>query len=384
MKVFIWCPLISEVGTTYTVLNTSDAFNKFSKSKIQNFVINVAEEWTKYKKNLDSFNTKLIDLKTKLDFKKLPKNSFIKSRFTYIIIFFFSIFKLHKLLKKERPDFLMVHILTPIPLLLLLFFKYDTKFILRISGYPHIGFLRGFLWKLVSKKIYKILSPTKNTKKLLINKKIFSDDKIQIIFEPVLNLQLIKKKSESLPNDLFKNQDNYVISIGRLTKQKNFKFLINSFDKVLEHIPDLKLIICGVGEEQNLLKLLIKKKGREKNIILAGYVQNIFYALKNSKFFILTSEWEDPGFVIIESMYCNKIVLSSNCESGPLEIISHKVNGYLFEKNNTQDFINNFIEINNLIDNNNENITKMKIRAKRKTLNYSLFRHYSILKKTFN
>ena len=384
MKVFIWCPLISEVGTTYTILNTSDAFNKFSKSKIQNSVINVAEEWTKYKKNLDSFNTKLIDLKTKLDFKKLPKNSFIKSRLTYLIIFFFSIFKLHKLLKKEQPDFLMVHILTPIPLLLLLFFKYKTKFILRISGYPHIGFLRGFLWKLISKKIHKVLSPTKNTKELLINKKIFPDDKIQIIFEPIINLDLIKKKSHSLPNDFFKNQNNYVISIGRLTKQKNFKFLINSFDKVLEHIPNLKLIICGVGEEQNSLKSLIKNKGREKNIILAGYVQNIYYALKNSKFFVLTSEWEDPGFVIIESMYCNKIVLSSNCESGPLEIISHKDNGYLFEKNNTQDFINNFIEINSLIDNNSENITKMKIRAKRKTLNYSLFRHYSILKKIFN
>ena len=384
MKVFIWCPLISEVGTTYTILNTSDAFNKFSKSKIQNSVINVAEEWTKYKKNLDSFNTKLIDLKTKLDFKKLPKNSFIKSRLTYLIIFFFSIFKLHKLLKKEQPDFLMVHILTPIPLLLLLFFKYKTKFILRISGYPHIGFLRGFLWKLISKKIHKVLSPTKNTKELLTNKKIFPDDKIQIIFEPIINLDLIKKKSHSLPNDFFENQNNYVISIGRLTKQKNFKFLINSFDKVLEHIPNLKLIICGVGEEQNSLKSLIRNKGREKNIILAGYVQNIYYALKNSKFFVLTSEWEDPGFVIIESMYCNKIVLSSNCESGPLEIISHKDNGYLFEKNNTQDFINNFIEINSLIDNNSENITKMKIRAKRKTLNYSLFRHYSILKKTFN
>ena len=384
MKVFIWCPLISEVGTTYTILNTSDAFNKFSKSKIQNSVINVAEEWTKYKKNLDSFNTKLIDLKTKLDFKKLPKNSFIKSRLTYLIIFFFSIFKLHKLLKKEQPDFLMVHILTPIPLLLLLFFKYNTKFILRISGYPHIGFLRGFLWKLISKKIHKVLSPTKNTKELLTNKKIFPDDKIQIIFEPIINLDLIKKKSHSLPNDFFENQNNYVISIGRLTKQKNFKFLINSFDKVLEHIPNLKLIICGVGEEQNSLKSLIRNKGREKNIILAGYVQNIYYALKNSKFFVLTSEWEDPGFVIIESMYCNKIVLSSNCESGPLEIISHKDNGYLFEKNNTQDFINNFIEINSLIDNNSENITKMKIRAKRKTLNYSLFRHYSILKKIFN
>ena len=49
-----------------------------------------------------------------------------------------------------------------------------------------------------------------------------------------------------------------------------------------------------------------------------------------------------------------------------------------------KDFINNFIEINNLIDNNSKNITKMKISAKRKTLNYSLFRHYSILNKTFN
>ena len=84
--------------------------------------------------------------------------------------------------------------------------------------------------------------------------------------------------------------------------------------------------------KENSLKLLIKKIGREKNIILAGYVKNIYYAIKNSKFFVLTSEWEDPGFVILESMFCNKIVLSSNCESGPTEIISHADNGFLFEK----------------------------------------------------
>lgn len=384
MKVFIWCPLISEVGTTNTIINTSAAINKFSKSKIENFVINVAEEWTSYKKILDSFNTQLIDLSTTLNFDKLPKNSFLKSRFTYLIIFFFSFFKLHKLLKEKKPDFLMIHILTPVPLLLLFFFKYNTKFILRISGYPHIGFLRGFLWRLVNKKIYKVLSPTEKTKKLLVNKRIFADEKIKIIHEPIINLELIKKKSGSVPNDIFKNYNNYVISIGRLTRQKNFKFLINSFDKILEHIPDLKLIICGVGEEENPLKLLIKKKAREKNIILAGYVENVHYALKNSKFFVLTSEWEDPGFVIIEAMFCNKIVLSSNCESGPTEIISHKDNGFLFEKNNTLDFTNKFIEINNLIENNSKNIAKMKIKAKRKTLNYSLFRHYSILKKIFD
>ena len=61
MKVFIWSPLISEVGTTYTILNTSAAFYKFSNSKIENFVINVAQEWTKYKNIFDHYNTKLID-----------------------------------------------------------------------------------------------------------------------------------------------------------------------------------------------------------------------------------------------------------------------------------------------------------------------------------
>ena len=384
MKVFIWSPLISEVGTTYTIINTTAAFYKFSNSKIENFVINVAQEWTKYKKILNSYNTKLIDLNTKLDFKKLPKNSFFKSRLTYLIIFFFSIFKLHKLLKEEQPDYLIIHILTPIPLLLLFFFKYNTKFILRISGYPHLGLFRSLLWKLVNKKIYKVLSPSEKTKKLLINKKIFLNEKIQTIFEPIINLELIKKKKESPPDDLFERSGNYVISIGRLTRQKNFKFLISSFDEILKKIPNLKLIICGIGEEENSLRLLIKQKGREKSIILAGYVENIYHAIKNSKFFVLTSEWEDPGFVIVEAMFSNKIVMSSNCGSGPVEIISHKDNGYLFEKNDTEDFIKNFIEINNLIENNSQNITKMKIRAKQKTLNYSLFRHYSILNKIFN
>ncbi len=105
MKVFIWCPLISEVGTTNTIINTSAAINKFSKSKIENFVINVAEEWTGYKKILESFNTKLINLKTKLNFNKLPKNSLLKSRFTYLIIFFFFIFQITQITKRKKTGF---------------------------------------------------------------------------------------------------------------------------------------------------------------------------------------------------------------------------------------------------------------------------------------
>ena len=211
MKVFIWSPLISEVGTTYTILNTSAAFHKFSNSKIENFVINVAQEWTKYKNIFNLYNTKLIDLKTKLDFKKLPKNSFIKSRLTYLLIFFFSIFKLHRLLKKEQPDYLMIHILTPIPLLLLFFCKYKTKFILRISGYPHVGLLRGFLWKIVNKKIYKVLSPSEEIIKEIPDREYIAG------FAEILKCGLIKRNN--ILNILEKNHSKL--------RNRNFKILKN-------------------------------------------------------------------------------------------------------------------------------------------------------------
>ena len=60
--------------------------------------------------------------------------------------------------------------------------------------------------------------------------------------------------------------------------------------------------------------------------------------LLNSLFFTLTSNWEDPGFVILEAMFSKKIVLSSDCENGPIDIIKDNLNGFLFKKNDSKDF----------------------------------------------
>ena len=111
MKVFIWSPLISEVGTTRTVIYTAKAIKKYSKNKINCFLINVANEWKNYQKEISENNLNIIDLNSKLNFEKLPKHGFLKSRITYILIFFFSIIKLHKLLKTEKPDFIFVHLI---------------------------------------------------------------------------------------------------------------------------------------------------------------------------------------------------------------------------------------------------------------------------------
>ena len=99
--------------------------------------------------------------------------------------------------------------------------------------------------------------------------------------------------------------------------------------------------------------------------------------MSNAKGFILSSLWEDPGFVIVEAIFCNVPVLSSNCSSGPKEIIGID-KGLLFENNSKEDFIRKFYQFNNLtvIEKNSYTYNAKKFIKK-----FTLFNHYNELKK---
>ena len=99
------------------------------------------------------------------------------------------------------------------------------------------------------------------------------------------------------------------------------------------------MLILGEGEERNKLEKLIKKLNLENKIFLVGYKPNIYKYLKKSEGFVLTSHWEDPGFVLIEAGFSNKIVLSSDCPNGPRELLNNNVNGFLYKKDSLVDFI---------------------------------------------
>ena len=89
----------------------------------------------------------------------------------------------------------------------------------------------------------------------------------------------------------------------------------------------------------------------------------------------MSSLWEDPGFVLLEAMYCNTIVLSSDCQSGPKEILSDG-RGLLFQNNSKEDFIKKFINLNSL---NSIEKSKIRIKAKKFTKNFSMLKHYETL-----
>jgi glycosyltransferase involved in cell wall biosynthesis len=368
-KILYWSPHINkQVATVKAVLNSAYSLSKYSDN-FKPIIINAFGEWNDYSEKFKQLNIGSIKI---FNWNiKLPINGFWKSRLFYIFLSIVIFIPLLRIINKEKPDYVIIHLIT-IPVLLASFFFRNTKFILRISGFPQLNIFRRSLWKILSKKLYSIFTPTLLTRELLIQKNIFSKNKVFLLRDPIVEIsKIVKLKKENI-NDLA-NDTKYVISIGRLTKQKNFPFLIDSFFKLRKKIKDIKLVIIGSGEEELKLLSLIAKHKLEKYVIIMKYKKNIFNYLSNSLFFVLTSEWEDPGFVLIEAAICNKIILSSNVKNGPIEFIDNEKNGIFFKKNNYEDFEKKFLHILNI----NKNILiKKKISAKIKAKQYTIFNHY--------
>ena len=281
----------------------------------------------------------------------------------YFFVGFFSIIPLFNLMKNKNPDILIVHLLSFIPLTLSIFFKFNTKIILRVSGFPKLNFLRKLLWQLNSKKIEKIICPTRETMKLLIEKKVFPQEKIIFIEDPIIEISKISTlRNEEIPN-ILKNKK-FILSIGRLSKQKNFKLLINFFEDEAKKDENLFLVIAGEGEKRKSLEALIVNKKIKDKVFLLGYKKNIHNLLKSCYCFILSSLWEDPGFVLIEAAANNAIIISSDCKSGPKEILDNGKGGFLFNSNNLSSLQMNYDLFKK---SNKEEILSKKYNSKKKS-----------------
>ena len=218
-----------------------------------------------------------------------------------------------------------------------------------------------------------ITTPTKGTFNDLIQKK-FDKEKLSILYDPIITpSEIIKKKKIKLE----KFERDYFISIGRLTRQKNFKFLIKSIAPLIKTNSEIKLYIFGEGEQKNEIISLISKLNLKNNIKLFPYKDNIYKYIDNSKGFILSSLWEDPGFVLVEAAFLNKPILSSNCKNGPEEILDYGKNGILFKNNNENSFRESF-DIFYKLD--QESKVKYTLKAKRFVKRFSFFSHYKKLR----
>ena len=369
-KIYYWSPFFSNIATITSVINSAISLKKFSKEEYEPVIIDVFGEWAEHNEIIIDNNIKVEKLGLNKFFKKKKINGYVLSRYYQIKIFCLAFFPLLDLIKRNKPDTLILHLVTSLPLFLSLIFKLNTKIILRVSGLPKLNIFRKTLWKLVFNKIEFVTTPTEATKYDL--SKILKKKKIFLLRDPIIRLKKIKiSKDKILEKD-------YFLAIGRLTRQKNFIFLLKCFRSLIKKNNKLKLKILGEGEDYKKLLNFIYTNKLEKNIFLEGYKENVYNYLVNAKAFILPSLWEDPGFVLIEAAYFNVPIISSDCQNGPREILENGKNGFIFSSND----INSFLEIFTTFENSNKKtVFKKRVNAKKMVRNYTLFSHYLELRK---
>ena len=378
-KVYYWCPFIDKVATVRSVLNSSYALAKYD-NLLDPVILNTCGEWTPYKDEIKKSGVKLEYL-TKaniLPIKKI-KGGFILSRLLYLLIIVKTTYPLFKFLKKNQNNYIIVHLLTSLPLFLNLILRKKSKIVLRISGLPKLTYIRKLLWELSIKKLEIVFCPTETTKIYLENIFPSYKNKFKVLRDPIINIKDIQKLKNQESEKIDKE---YFVSIGRFTKQKNYMFLLKFLNNYYKK-KDLNFFfyIVGEGEKEYELKEYIKKNNLKKYVKILEYKKNIFPLLKNAKCLISTALWEDPGFTLIESGYLNIPVISSDCPNGPIEFLSNGNGGFLYESNNVESMVKTFEQY---IQSNNTDLKKKVIRAKKEVKNYTMFSHYSKLIEILN
>lgn len=147
-------------------------------------------------------------------------------------------------------------------------------------------------------------------------------ESVQTIYNPVINPEMLASAKEPLDHPWFvPGEVPVILGVGKLEAQKDFPNLIRAFAKVRRSQPS-RLVILGWGPDRPDLEALIQELGLEADVELPGYIQNPYAYMARSAVLALSSAWEGLPTVLIEAMALGTPVVSTDCESGPAEILA--------------------------------------------------------------
>jgi glycosyltransferase involved in cell wall biosynthesis len=152
---------------------------------------------------------------------------------------------------------------------------------------------------------------------------------ITTIYGPVVTPELQDKMRAPLDHPWFSpGSPPVVLGVGRLTTQKDFPTLLKAFARVRAVRP-ARLLILGEGKKRTQLELLARQLGVAADVALPGFTPNPFPYMMRASVFVLSSAWEGLPGVLIEAMACGCPVVSTDCPSGPAEILERGAYGPL-------------------------------------------------------
>ena len=185
------------------------------------------------------------------------------------------------------------------------------------------------------KLLIKVLYNRRNVKKVVaVSKEIENILKNDFALKRVISIAnpLIIDKDEKIGENL-SSYSPFILAVGRLHKQKNFEMLIEAFAKS-KASKVAKVLILGEGEQREKLEKLIEKRGVKNRVFLIGKVDNVNDFYKQAKLFVLCSRFEGFPNALAEALGFGLPCISTDCPTGPNEMIKNEINGLLIPNEN--------------------------------------------------
>ncbi len=269
-----------------------------------------------------SSQVKLIDLRAKDEYRSLPG--------------------LMRYLQHQQPSVMLstLNLANIIAVLANMFVKTGAKLYLREASPPSIN-IRSRLKKIIEKPLFKfcysradgIIAVSQGVATDLSQYTGIPFHRITTIYNPAISADLAPKMQKPVTHPWFAaGEPPVVLGVGRLVEQKNFFLLLHAFQRVLTHI-DARLVILGEGEQRSMLESLAHHLGIQERVSLPGFVDNTYSYMRKARIFVLSSLWEGLPNVLIEAMACGCPVISTDCPSGPAEILANGKYGVLVPPN---------------------------------------------------
>ena len=206
---------------------------------------------------------------------------------------------------------------------------FGVKIIVRSNSAPEgwsQNILKFYCFKYIFKFADEIIVNSLDFKRKFKNR---FNLKTLCIYNP-LNKKEIITKSKIKPKIKFSKKKINFINVGRFTDQKNQITLLKAINLLKDKI-NFNLLIVGYGKQKNLLLNYINENNLHKKVKIVPYQTNPYNLIKSSDIFILTSLYEGLPNVLLEAQVLKKFIISSNCPTGPREILLNGKAGYLFK-----------------------------------------------------
>jgi glycosyltransferase involved in cell wall biosynthesis len=248
------------------------------------------------------------------------------------------IFRSRRVITDVKPDIVLsflfyTNIITSIAVLLL---RKNFKTILSERSYPPeylrripFGWFKKWLITISYRNADLIVTNSKKTEIALEQKFHVRSEMVKTIYNPIDLKRIIRKSKESITHPFFEKNSKVIISVGRLAEPKKFDRLLRVFASVKKNNDKVFLIVIGEGVlRPDLCELAVKLKVN-KSVEFVGFKENPWAWISRADIFVLSSDYEGFPNVLLESMACKTPIVSTDCLSGPGEIITNGENGLL-------------------------------------------------------